>query len=315
MDAFTLAFNAVFPLVLLIALGYILKRTGYLSSEFFDKANQMCFQILLPVNLFNSCRTNAFASADTSAIAFCLGMTLVNYTLSFLLVPRFEPDNRRRPVWIQAMYRGNFVIYGMSVCVRLLGEECVSLTAMLAGLMVPLYNLLAAIALEYFVGRDKAEKTPLPAMIGHVLKNPLLIGPLLGVGCNLIGLTFPTAVNTALTDLGKIATPFALIALGGRFDFTYARKYVGQVVLGNVLRQAVIPLVMTSLAVALGFRGYQLGVILCVFCTPMAVSIYAMTRMMGGDGKLASSLIVTTTCVSCFSIFIGSVILGNLGLL
>lgn len=315
MNAFTLALNAVLPMVLLIALGYMLKRTGYLSAEFFNKANQLCFQILLPVSLFNSSRSSQFSSGDTAAIVFGLSATAAVFLAAFFLVPRFEPDNRRRPVWIQAMYRGNFVIYGMSVCVRLLGEECSSLTAILAGFLVPLYNFLAAVALEYFVSQEGGSRTPLLKTLPRVFKNPLLIGPLLGLLCNFLGLHFPTAIDTAFNDLGKIATPFALIALGGKFDFTYARKYLGQVALGNLLRQAVIPAVMTALAAALGFRGYQLGVIMCMFCTPMAVSAFAMSRMMGADDKLASSLIVTTTCVSCLSIFVGAVTLTHLGLI
>lgn len=315
MNAFSLAFNTVFPLILLIGLGYVLQRTGYLSAEFFNKANQLCFQILLPVSLFNSSRTSTFSGSDTAAIAFGLGATVVLFLCAFFLVPLFEPDNRRRPVWIQAMYRGNFVIYGMSVCVRLLGEECASLTAILAGFLVPLYNFLAAVALEYFVGREEhASSSPLKTL-GRVLKNPLLIGPLLGLFCNFAGVTFPTALDTAFSDLGKIATPFALIALGGKFDFTYARRYLGQVMVGNLLRQVVIPIVVTGTAAAVGFRGYQLGVLMCMSCTPMAVSAFAMSRMMGADDKLASSLIVTTTCCSCVSIFVGTVVLTYLGLL
>ena len=51
-DAFVFAANAVLPIVLTIALGYILKRIGFLNKEFFDSGNKLTFRVLLPAMLF-----------------------------------------------------------------------------------------------------------------------------------------------------------------------------------------------------------------------------------------------------------------------
>ena len=51
-DAFLFAANAVLPIILLIVLGYILKRIGMLSKEFLDVGNKFTFRVLLPALLY-----------------------------------------------------------------------------------------------------------------------------------------------------------------------------------------------------------------------------------------------------------------------
>ncbi len=51
-DALIFSANAVLPIVLLIVLGYVLKRIGMLSREFLDVGNKLTFRVLLPAMLF-----------------------------------------------------------------------------------------------------------------------------------------------------------------------------------------------------------------------------------------------------------------------
>ena len=49
---FITAFNAVAPIVLLIALGYFLRQKGMLGEGFLKNGNKLVFQLCLPAMLF-----------------------------------------------------------------------------------------------------------------------------------------------------------------------------------------------------------------------------------------------------------------------
>ena len=46
------AVNAVLPIILLILLGYLLKKRAFISEGFVKMGNKMVFKILLPAMLF-----------------------------------------------------------------------------------------------------------------------------------------------------------------------------------------------------------------------------------------------------------------------
>ena len=46
------AVNAILPIILLIALGYVLKRIKFFPKDFLKTGNKLVFKILLPVMLF-----------------------------------------------------------------------------------------------------------------------------------------------------------------------------------------------------------------------------------------------------------------------
>ncbi|MBQ1538137.1 MAG: AEC family transporter, partial [Ruminococcus sp.] len=51
-DAFFFAANAVLPILLMVLLGFMLKRAGLLTGEFLDAGNRLTFRVFLPVMLF-----------------------------------------------------------------------------------------------------------------------------------------------------------------------------------------------------------------------------------------------------------------------
>ena len=52
MESFVFALNAVLPIILTVAAGYIMKRLGFMNGEFCRKANRLVFHFFLPCLLF-----------------------------------------------------------------------------------------------------------------------------------------------------------------------------------------------------------------------------------------------------------------------
>lgn len=316
MNMLPVALNAVIPLFLLIFLGYFLTQVGFFSQEFLKIANKLCFRILMPVNMFwTMYNGQGVALEEMGVVAFCIAGTLAVLLAAWLVVPALCRDDRQRGVLIQDMFRGNFVIYGTSVCLRMFGDVSGTLVGLLVGVTIPVYNFCAGLVLSYYARRNAGQKVSLVGTVVSAGKNPMFWAPLLGMAAAALNIPIPQALGTALQDIGKTATPMAQLFMGGSFTFAYVGRYWKKLLVISAMRQLIIPAVMVSLAVVMGFRGYQLGAIMCMFGAPVAVTTFAMTQQIGGDTELAVSAIVTTTCFSCVSLCLFSVGLRSMGLL
>ena len=102
------------PLFLFIVLGKILKNLKVYDDQFVDSANKLLFNVLLPVLVFRSIYVNDYHKEfDLKLVLFNLAMLLAAAVVSWIVVPFFEKDNRRRGVIIQSLFRNNYVLIGI----------------------------------------------------------------------------------------------------------------------------------------------------------------------------------------------------------
>ncbi len=312
MENLIIAFNVVLPLMLCIMLGYFLARIGMIKEELRKGLNALSFKIFLPFYLFNSVyTTDVSTSFNAKLMIFCCVAMLAWLGLLMYLIPRMEKENPRRGVLIQAMFRSNFALFGLPMAESLCGAERMGPTSLLIGVCVPLVNILAVITLETFRGGKPSVKK----MLIGIAKNPLIIASVLGVAFNLLNIPLPSAVHKTVTDLGKVATPLSLIALGASFTFASAASFRKQLVVGVSGKLVICPLIMVMLGVLLGLRAEMLVPVLIFFAAPTAVSSFPMAQQMDGDGELAASLVVFTSTLSILTIFIWIFVLKTLALI
>ncbi len=312
MENLILSFNVVLPLFLCIMTGYLLRRIGMLDDPLRLGLNKLCFKVFLPIYLFqNIATTDLSAAFEPGLLIFgCLAL-IVLFLALMLLIPRIEPENARRGVLIQAIFRSNFALFGLPVALSLCGQERIGPTSLLLGITVPIFNILAVITLETFRGG----KPSVRKMLKGIAANPLIIGSLLGILFNLLGITLPEAVSKSVNDLGKVATPLSLVTLGGSFMFSSIRAFRRQLLIGVCGRLIVTPLIMVTLGILLGFRDETLVPILIMFGAPTAVSSFPMAQQMGGDSDLAASLVVFTSGGAIVTIFLLVFGLKQLGMI
>ena len=124
------------------------------------------------------------------------------------------------------------------------------------------------------------------------------------MAANLLKLPLPSGVQKCVTDLGRVATPLSLVALGADFKFNKVHGIRKQLILSVAGKLVMAPLVMVTLGILLGFRGDYLVPVLIMFGAPTAVSSYTMAQQMEGDGTLAASVVVFTTAFSILTIFL-----------
>ncbi|MGN0820148.1 MAG: AEC family transporter [Christensenellaceae bacterium] len=320
MSALLFSFNAVFPIVIMVVLGYVLKRTGLLSADFFKQLNKLTFKVLLPVTLFvNVYEIESLTNIDMKAPVFAMCGVFVSFLIGFIATFAVGKTEKKGAVW-QCAFRSNYAIIGITLSEHILGAEARSVAAILAAFVVPEFNVLAVICLSVF--KKDGKKISVKKIIIDICKNPLIHGVLAGVSCLALRMLFAKwGCNFSLRTFGSVdgvstgfiykvikylaqaTTPIALIAMGGQFEFATYKTDIKEVALATLLRCFIVPLIGIFVACyAFGFRGAEVAAFVSVFGSPVAVSSAIMAYEMQSDGKLASALVVSTTLTSIVSL-------------
>ncbi|MDD2457942.1 MAG: AEC family transporter [Eubacteriales bacterium] len=314
MSVFWFAFNGITPLILLVLLGFFLKHFQMIDQTMIDKTTSFLFKVAFPVALFNSINKIEISEYfNPGMFIFAIGTIVGIVLILMLILPRFVKGNKQRGAMIQGIYRGNYLLLGYPLAQNLFGETGVGPTAMLLPMVIFTYNVLAVFVLEYYRGEEA--KVKYLKVLAGLVKNPLIIGAIIGALFSWSPWTLPLFLARAVDDVGKIANPMALILLGGQFSWSRLEGRVSLLAWAISLREFVIPTLTTLAAVALGFRGPELGALFILFASPTAVTSFIMAKTMNSDSDLASQIVLGTTLISGFSLFLGIYILRALALI
>ena len=301
MKELSLSANAVLPVFLMMAAGYLSRRLGVLKREDVAKYNRVAFLVFLPCLLFyNVYRSDLSSAVNPRLIAYAVLGVLVVFTAAYVLVQRLEPLDERRGVLIQGIFRSNYVILGLPIAQALLGEGELGAVSVLIAIVVPLFNVLAVFVLERFRGGSVSSGQ----VALQVVKNPLVVSSALGVAALLVGLKLPGVVEKAVSGLGAVATPLQLFLLGAFFRFEGLGRYVRALSAVTTVKLVVTPAIFLSLAAVLGFRGVEFVALLGIFASPTAVNSFTMAQQMGGDAELAGDIVVSTSVFSAITMFL-----------
>ena len=312
MESFFLCLNAIVPIFLIIAAGYLAKRAGIVRVAEIPRMNAMAFKCFMPVMCFyNVYHSDLSSSVRPALFVYTFAAILLVFFASLLYAIKCVPVRSRRSVVVQGLYRSNFLIVGVAFVSGLMGEGELGAVSVMGALVAPTFNVLAVILLESYNGH----KPSVSKLALDIAKNPLIIGSLTGLVFLVLGVTLPEALEIAARDMSRAASPLLLFLLGAFFHFGDAKEHMRELIAVTVGRLIVIPAVTLFAAVALGFRGSDLATLLAVFAASTAVASFTMAEQMGGDAKLAGNIVVVTSAGASFTLFAWSLLFKLLGLL
>lgn len=312
MDDLLFSLNTVFPLLVMMAVGFTARRVGIISESAARQINACVFKIFLPLLLcFNIVDTELGASTDVRTLLYAFVTTLLCFGVLFVATPRLCRDRASCGVLIQGIARSNYAIFGIPLVMMMYPEGDTSIAVLMVAVVVPVFNVLSTVALMVFAD----EKGSPWRIVRGVLLNPLILGTLAGFLIWHFRIPLPSLLETPLRSLGSIATPLALFTLGASLDFGKARANIKLLVIGVTGRLVVVPLIFLSLAVALGIRDVSLAALIAVYASPTSVSSFPMAQQMGGNGDLAGGQVVFTTVFSILTVFLWVFVLKSLGYL
>lgn len=303
MDDLIFSLNATLPIFIMMMLGYFLRRIGLVTQEFADAANTFVFKICLPLVLFDDLYQMDIAAAwDGGFVAFCAVATLGSIALCWLVSRAFGKQPWRGE-FIQASYRSGAAFLGIAFLLSIYGEAGAAPLMVIGA--VPIYNVSAVVILE-LMRPGKVDRGVSPELIRSTIRgivtNPIILGILAGVVWSLLRIPMPQVLGTAVADVGGIATPLGLIALGASFSFRRAFAVGTPSIVASVIKLVGLELVFLPMALAAGYTGQKLVAVMMMLGLPSTVSGYVMARNMGYEGAVNSSVVMLTTLLSSATI-------------
>ena len=305
--------NIVAPVFLIIAVGYFAKKRNIINEVFVDVTSKFVFQISLPVFIFLEISTLDLSQVfNVEQIIFITSATFISYLLIWIGTIPFIKNPEDKSAFIQGAFRGNYAIVGLALISNLFGDDALGRATLLLAFLLPVYNVLAVIVLT--VPKHKG-KINFKSMLAEILFNPLVLAVIFALPFSYYKLKLPEMFVTTGTYFADIALPLALVGIGGSLNIENLKRASTLAFSSSIIKIVVLPLLSTLIAVFLGYRNDDLGIMFIVFACPTAIASFVMADVMGANSKLAGNIIMITTLGSVFTIAIGILLLKSFGLI
>lgn len=264
MEDFILAFSVVFPLFLYMAAGWLIRRAGILETATFKSLNGMIFKIFIPIMLFVNIYQSDFTSAlNVPLLLYTMAAVFIIYLALCFLVPKFVKTRRDASVMVQGIYRSNLVLFGMTIGASIYPDSDIGVIAAISAFVIPEFNILSVILLKLSAARKPISATRPEA-------SPPTPGHRRGAGHPLFSLSHPLPglIEDTLAEMGGMASPLALICLGGMLSFRSMRGHTKKLAVSVIGRLIVVPVIGLLGGILLGYRDVELVALLAAFASP-----------------------------------------------
>ncbi len=209
-------FNVVLPVFAIILAGYLSGRAGVLGDQSTDALNSFVYWVALPVLLFH-----AMASVDSSKIfdwryiGAYIGSVSVVFIFGFVVAKvLFRASASEGSLFAMTAIFSNTGYMGIPLSIVAFGDSG-ALPAVIATVsQTILYLAIPVCVIEMTSGAGRGLAKALKGTMAALLKNPMIVAPVLGILYSLTGLPVPKPIGAFSTVLGAAAAPCALFAMG-----------------------------------------------------------------------------------------------------
>ncbi len=321
--------NAVAPIILIIALGYYLNKIKFLPESFFVNANKLVFNAALPAYLFYSVyNIENLADINWRLVIFAVIIVVAVTVIGAVFFVLYTKDSGKRAVLIQCAFRSNYAIIGIPLAKAMGGDEALATAAVISAVGIPTFNVLAVIVLSVFSYDNNGKKISVLSIIKSICKNPLIIGVCAALVClaarSRVSFTIKDDIPfiyETVKDVGAMASPLALLVLGGRFKIEAVKELAKDISLGVLWRLVITPLIGLSAMILLARQGVfalttaDFPALIAFYGSPVAVSSAIMAESMNCHGELARQLVIWCNIVSVVTVFAMIVVCKSVGLI
>ena len=294
--------NAIAPIFLIIATGYLLFRTRIVDENIWSAIEHICFYLLFPFLIIRTLSRANLGGVPVIDFLIVLVVAILGMASLLVLIQAFVW--RRFPESgpsFSSVFQGATRFHGfvaIAVIGPLYGDEGITLAALALAIMVPLLNVISVIVLSIY-GRSET-KPEFVAVARKVLTNPLIIACLVGLLLNRIGV--PDILFDAVDIIGAGGLGLGLLAVGASMKLGHAAQHKLLLTIGVLTRLIGMPVIVIGASWLVGLEGIARTVAIIAGAVPTAASAYVMARKMGGDAELMSSIVTFQVIVAFFTL-------------
>ena len=290
--------NVVLPVFLIIALGFGIRRIGFVDKLFLEKISHLAYFVAVPSLLIWKIGTASFDLNFNPRLILGSYLAVVGCGLAAYVTARFlRLPPREVGSFTQGSFWGNMTYIGLPILLAAYGEGGLQRGGVLIGFMSPLINAAAVLALIWPL-KGSIDWKSIVDLRNALFTNPIIIACFAGLLLSWLSVPFPTFVVNFLRFLSDLALPLALIAMGGTLSFEKIRKDYKATAFACLFKLLLVVAGGWFLFEWLGVKGLDFKVGVILLASPTAFSSYLLSSKLGADKSLMSSDIMVSTLLS-----------------
>ncbi|MGE8064983.1 AEC family transporter [Pseudomonas sp. NPDC089569] len=211
----TTVFSIVLPIFALIFLGYVCRKTNRLGESAASEINRMVVWLCLPALIFKVTATATWSEIWQPAFifTFSVGCLMMFFTTLFWRLVQRRPLVEASIDGLSASYANTGYI-GIPLCLLVFGHSGLEPALISSLIVVCVLFAIAVIFVEIGLQQETSIGSAVLTVLRALVKNPMVLSPILGAGWALTGLGLAKPVLHLLDMLAAATTPCALISLG-----------------------------------------------------------------------------------------------------
>jgi len=293
--------TALIPIFSLIMIGYFFKRIKFPSYDFWPNADKLTYYILMPSLLIYKLSTASLDSLNSiNYISTALISIFIVLLILMLLNKFFNFDEASFTSIVQGGIRFNTYVF-LAIVDAVLGDNGIILAAILITFVIPTINVFCISTFAIYISESKLTFLYL---LKSVIKNPLILGCIIGGSINFIGLELPIIIGNTIQILGQAALPLGLLSIGFGLVLREIKSSKKDIVVSSFAKFILMPVVMFFVAQFFGLNNEMIAVLLIFAVMPTAPSAFILARQLGGNIGLMSSVITVQTLMSTLFIIV-----------
>jgi malonate transporter and related proteins len=283
------------PLYALVGAGYLLACLPWWRHAWTQRVSGFVFAVALPAMMFQlMSHQGSLPQADGRVLLAYFGSCLIVFLIGRVTAAwLFRLDGTSQSVFALGGIFSNIVLTGLPIARLALGEAAVPVVALLLVFNALTLWTLVSVSVEWSRhGSFSAAGFGKTAL--RVLRNPIILAIVGGAAFGRLGFALPPRLDTGLAVVGNVAAPAALLMLGmGLAAFPLKQRWASSLTI-CALKLLVQPLVVWSLAIALGLPAVELRAAVLVASMAVGVNVYLMSMQFQAiQPTIASSIVLS----------------------
>ena len=282
-----------------IAVGYIVARTGVLGAHGEFVLGRTVFFVATPALLFDTLSTSDLSVVFSSTLAITAVSASAIGVLAFVVARvRRRPAPEATVAALSACYV-NAANLGIPIAVFVLGDASFVAPLLLFQIMV-----LSPVALGILDVTTSPGRASALSIVAAPFTNPIVLAGLAGLALAVTGVTLPAPVAEPFALLGAVSVPGALLAFGMSLRGARVLQRDGDtarsdVLLAAGLKTVALPVLTYVLARWVwGVEGEQLFAVVVIASLPTAQNVFVYASRYGRGVVLARDTGFVTTVLA-----------------
>lgn len=297
-------FLLAFPLFFLVGLGFFSAKVSLIDFNVGKGLAKFAFNIAIPCMLFQTIRGASDLPAPDWNIGLAyFGSCALVFLLTFFIGRRgFHLRGDESTVFGMSAIFSNNVQLGIPLAISLLGENCVPSIAFIVSLNVFLLWVAVTVGVELSRSREASVLGTCFEGLWRTIKNPVIIGILLGLLSSWADIGLPEPFEKSLTLLSASATPVALFSVGTGLSRYKLSSHIRLTGASIFLKLFIQPTTVFILCLLFGITGIERQAACLLASLPVGVNVYIMAQEFEViEGPVANALMLTT-CLSMLTV-------------